>query len=754
MRYGTGKLQAIFKIGCLAAIAILFLSTSAMAMQDSDQEVIPPPRPSPWEQELAKYPGLLPELGRTMQRIMKAAEFPAPRSQSRLLPLMPDSAVIFAATPNYGNTVHQALLAFQQELKESEVLRNWWQHSQMNSGKPTLEEALAKFYEFSQYLGDEVVVSGDVGGKQDNILFVAAIAKPGLKLFLQQLGQQFGDKSGAPWRVFDPQQLAQAKGGSGSKPLVLLRPDLIVVSSDLEALRKFDAALSQKAGKLDGSPFGQRLLQSYQRGGASVLGGLDLQKMMGRMPHQSESDQRSLHSSGFDDVRFLVWEHKDVPGEPSSEVELSFNGKRRGIASWLATPAKLGSLDFVAPDATLAVSILLKDPAQILDDFAAFNGPGGPLSAIDSMQEQFKINVRNDVLRQLTGEITLELDGSFIPTPGEVAQEPLWKIMLGVRDAEGLQKTFDRLATVLNSMSPDGQGPTLKRREAGRLPYYSLSIPSPQKTMEIDLAFSDGYMLAASTRARLSEAVRLHRDGESLARSGGFHAALPVGRSADASALLYQNYGPLMGTFMSRISPELASLATESSAGQPSAAIAAVYADETTIRESAGSSGFDVGLLIGAAIAIPNLMRARISANETTGATVVRILITNQIAYATTYPDQGYARDLASMGPGAGPAGDCTSKASAKHACLIDGVLGNASCTGETWCTRDSYRYLVKAICGKGPCSDFVVVATPQDSNAGHKNFCATSDGVPRFRVGPPLTSSISAAECMKWEPL
>jgi Domain of unknown function (DUF4190) len=55
-------------------------------------------------------------------------------------------------------------------------------------------------------------------------------------------------------------------------------------------------------------------------------------------------------------------------------------------------------------------------------------------------------------------------------------------------------------------------------------------------------------------------------------------------------------------------------------------------------------------ILIIAAIAIPNLLRARIAANEALAATTVRSINTAQGTYQATYPAIGYARDLASLG--------------------------------------------------------------------------------------------------------
>src|SRR5215831_528274 len=85
-------------------------------------------------------------------------------------------------------------------------------------------------------------------------------------------------------------------------------------------------------------------------------------------------------------------------------------------------------------------------------------------------------------------------------------------------------------------------------------------------------------------------------------------------------------------------------------------------------------------ILIIAAIAIPNLMRARIAANESAGASTVRTLNTAEATYSTTYASFGYAPNLTALGPAAV---DCTvpSNVTAANACLIDGVLGNAPFT-------------------------------------------------------------------------
>src|ERR671934_524937 len=82
-------------------------------------------------------------------------------------------------------------------------------------------------------------------------------------------------------------------------------------------------------------------------------------------------------------------------------------------------------------------------------------------------------------------------------------------------------------------------------------------------------------------------------------------------------------------------------------------------------------------ILIIAAIAIPNLLRARIAANESSAVSSLRTINTAEISYQTAYPSNGYSADLASLG---GTVGSCTPSAST--ACLIDSTLSTGAKSG------------------------------------------------------------------------
>ena len=171
-------------------------------------------------------------------------------------------------------------------------------------------------------------------------------------------------------------------------------------------------------------------------------------------------------------------------------------------------------------------------------------------------------------------------------------------------------------------------------------------------------------------------------------------------------------------------------------------------------------------LLIVAAIAIPNLLKARISANESIAASTVRTINTLQVTYQTTYPARGYAPDLATLGNG--PDNTCSGGASAEHACLLDGSLGSTRCTSGTWCPKNVYKFTILSDCStssstpekdqqggeEGACKEFVVAASPVISSAGSHNYCSVSDTVVRGRSGGPLIRPPTADECREWTPL
>ncbi len=259
-----------------AAATMLYLAPAVMA-----QTTAPAQPENPLVQEMAKYPGLMPEFSQLLEKLQHGVQLPPPRSESRLLPLLRESTVFYAAIPNYGDASHQALTIFQQELRQSSVLRAWWQHGELGTEGPKVEDSLEKLYQLCQFLGDEIVVSGAIDGRRNpSLLILAEVKKPGLKNFLQQVVKDRAAKSQVPLRILDVQDLATAPDTPAAQQLViLLRPDLLVAALDIAALRNFNDRVDRSSRQFLSAPFGQRLAKAYD-GGITTVAGADLQNIL------------------------------------------------------------------------------------------------------------------------------------------------------------------------------------------------------------------------------------------------------------------------------------------------------------------------------------------------------------------------------------------------------------------------------------------------------------------------------------------
>jgi type IV pilus assembly protein PilA len=724
-RSGQRYLAAITAAITAAVAALLAFSPASAAQQ---------PPANPIAQEFKKYPGLPEAIARLVVQLQQDVRFPAPRTQSSLLPFLPDSTMSYAAFSNYGDVVQQVLGAFHAELRESAPFRDWWQHGSLASEGPNIEDALDKFAQLEQFLGDEIVFSGSLDGRSPNLLIVAQVRKPGLKKFLEQWITSVSAKSSPSIRVLDSQELAavNSKGADQGDLTILVRQDFAAASLSLQELRNFNTRLEAHFPKFASTPFAQRILQEY-RDGVTVLGAADLQKLMSQVP-PSEKQSAAFQRSGFADVKYAVWDHKAVSDRSFSQAELSFSSPRRGAASWLANARPLHSLDFVSPEALIVVTVALANPERIFDDLKVLDGSPNPFPAINQFEQMLHLSLRDDFLAHLGGELTLELDSIKPPLP-------TWKALLSVKDTAPIERTLDRLLSAAGVR-------TVKADERG-VTYHSLTIPYGQATLEVSYAVADGQLILASSCQAVTDAIEAHKSGASLAHSGKLQAALPPGYSTNASALLYQDPVVLAALQMRSIMPDLAE-SVAGAAGKLPPTVAFVYGEPASIREASTSPAMDVGaVLVVAAIAIPNLLRSKMAANEASAVGSIRTINTAQITYTSTYPQRGYAPDLATLGPD--PREPTAS--SAHHAGLLDENLASESCAGSGWCTKSGYRFRVAAVCKKRACEDYVTVATPVDSNSGTRSFCSTSDAIIRLKPGT-VDSPLTVAECKAWQPL
>jgi prepilin-type N-terminal cleavage/methylation domain-containing protein len=132
-------------------------------------------------------------------------------------------------------------------------------------------------------------------------------------------------------------------------------------------------------------------------------------------------------------------------------------------------------------------------------------------------------------------------------------------------------------------------------------------------------------------------------------------------------------------------------------------------------------------ILIIAAIAIPNLLRARISANEASAVSSLRTMNTACITYNSTYGT--YPPAISDLGPSGG-------LPTSTSADLLDQVLAPASGTP----TKSGYNFTFAAGAGN---ATYTVKADPVTPNqTGVRHFFTDGSGVIRFNAS--ATASVS----------
>ena len=139
-------------------------------------------------------------------------------------------------------------------------------------------------------------------------------------------------------------------------------------------------------------------------------------------------------------------------------------------------------------------------------------------------------------------------------------------------------------------------------------------------------------------------------------------------------------------------------------------------------------------ILIISAIAVPNFLRSRQRANESSAVASIRVINTAAVTYSMTYPDLGFPASLATLG-GANP---CT--ASPAQACLIDDLIAQGMKSGYSFIWTGD---------GATPSVTYLITGTPQVvGSSGQRMFCTDQTGVIRYDpTGSGCTSASSTLD-------
>ena len=433
-------------------------------------------------------------------------QMPELRYSSKLLGRLPASTVFFASIPNLAGYLGQTQNVFNQKMSESPELRAWWSSHAANVG-PILEKLRAA----SEYLGDEIVVTGFTGaqGKTQLPVFFAEVKRPGFAEFLKQ--------------QHVPAEIAVEERNG------------LVAFGPRDAVAAFAASLDAPAGGFQNTPFYSRINESYKNG-AGLLLSADLAALG---PHQAIAGG----------ARYFIAEEKEINHQMEARAALGFDGPRTGIAAWLADPSPMGTLDYISPEATIVTAFVVKSPTAIVDGLVGLQNHSVAAStekSLSDLREQTGVDIRNDFAMALGSEFSLSLDGSAIPVPS-------WKLVTEVYDPVKMQAALQKFAEAYSRETVKaGNQPLRIAQEVveGRT-YYMIAGGDGSPLTEAHYTFADGYMIAGPTRALVARALQVKTGRASITHSATFVSLLPRDHYNNFSALIYQNLGTTLAPIIS-----------------------------------------------------------------------------------------------------------------------------------------------------------------------------------------------------------
>ncbi len=566
-----------------------------------------------WSHNADRYAQTLAGLSALNKELTKVQQ-PGVRNSTHLLDLMPENTVFYAALPNLAATLVESHRIMQERITQNPALREWWERDRARSG-PDMDQVMGTVREFGDYLGDEIAVAVGMDEK----------GQPVSPLVLAEL------KNGAGFRQFLEQQIAKHATGANDKtriqfiddPLsaneqkdqlyVWIHERLFAASPKLQELQNLATLLQKNApSSFTSTPFHARVVQVYSEGAGLVVAA-NLERIIAQTKSQratgpdAEKHESALKQIGVLNLKYFVLDQKEIDSKTHTRAVLSFNESQKGIASWLAAPAPMGSLEYISPDANAVAGFVVKNPVALVDDLLGVIETVSPdlRKHMDQQQANRGLDIRKDFAAPLGGEFAFAIDGPILPTPS-------WKMIFEVNDPEHLQQTFERVVSEINkeAASHGKAGLVWDNGDFGGRTYYTLK--SANFGVEVNYTYANGYMIVGPSRALVERSVQTHDSGSTLLRSPRFIAGLPADGNANFSAVFYHNLAPLVQPFAERINNSAKNLPEDKqqaikqmAAGMPPT-LAYAYAQGDSITFAANTEGGPFGLSPATLLGMPN----------------------------------------------------------------------------------------------------------------------------------------------------
>lgn len=569
-----------------------------------------------WSRDADRYKQMLTALSEVNAQVSR----PGVRYSTRLLDLAPEGTVLYVAIPNLSETLNEANRLLQERIQQNPALREWWEKEQSaKHGELSVNEVINRIREFGAYLGPEIVVSAAMNaqGEPDTPVVLTELKDAsGFRSYVDQQLQTLaaGSKKAPAVRFLDDPLTTNAPAKTSGRVetdlFVWINGDVMAAAPELASLQRVATAMKMSSvSRFANTTFHSQLATLY-RDGAGLIVAADLEKIIARSVRSGQhavnnaSDwTQTLQKLGVFDLKTFMLELKEANGQSVNRATVTFDQTRRGMASWLAAPGPMGSLEFISPDASLVAACVVKQPSLIVEDLMAAD----LWKYLQEAGAAHGFDVRNDLAAPLGGEFAFAVDGPLLPIPS-------WKLVFEVYDQARLQQTLERLVQQINPILAQEGKPGLQwdRVEVNGRTFYTLKLSDTG--LEMDYTFINGYFVAAPSRALVERAIKYQESGYTLLRSQRFIAALPGDKQANFSAVFYQNLAPALGSLSALAQRMGQSGSQNKQQALPSLATAAptlayVYAQSDRLIISANGEGGLLGLNPGSLLGLPGMQQ-------------------------------------------------------------------------------------------------------------------------------------------------
>ena len=586
------------------------LRAGEQATTNASIEKIPVKDEIAWSRNAARYAQTLKSLA-ALQTELNSVAKPGVRHSTRLLDMMPEDTVVYAALPNLSATIAESNRIIEERIQQNPALKDWFANRHDARG-PGMNQTISTIKEFGDQLGDEIAAGAGVSATNDPVgpIVLAELKNPAdFRAFFDAEMQKLGGQGKTPpvqW-VDDPKTVQPLTDKAGNKPIYLwIAGDILVASPNVAQLQA--VANRAQANGFTTTPFHDRIASVYSEGAGLVIAA-DLETIIAhtrgvRRLAVGAKHEEALSELGVFNMKSFVLDQKDSEGKTNTRAVLSYTETNHGVTSWLAQPAPMGSLEYISPDANVVGGFVVKNPTALVDDLLGVLNRVSPdlNKKLTDLQNDHGLDLRKDFAAPLGGEYAFAIDGPILPMPS-------WKLIFEVNDPAHLQQAFEHVVEEVNKqMAKEGKaGLGWDLTDAGGHTFYTLR--SKDFGVEVNYVFANGYLIACPTRALVEQALKYHDSNVNLSHSAKFVAGLPADGNTNFSALIYHNLAPLVQPFANRMPDAKSDEQQKAIAGmaanlQPTLAYAYAFGDR--IEFNSNTEGGPFGLSPATLLGMPN----------------------------------------------------------------------------------------------------------------------------------------------------